>query len=63
MAGEIAGCTSRIDGRFSPTSSSSPSSSGPVMASQVAVAAKFTRKREDFHDVSTRILNVAVSLI
>ena len=61
MAGEIAGCTFLIDACFSPISS--PSSSGPVMASQVAVAAEFKRKREDFYDVSTRIQNVAVSLI
>ena len=61
MAGEIAGCTFLIDACFSPISS--PLLSGPVMASQVAVAAEYRRKMEDFYDVSTRILNIAVSLI
>ena len=52
MAREIAGCTFRIDAHFSPASS--PSLSGDVVASQVAAAAGFKRKRKDFHDVSTR---------
>jgi len=58
MAGEIAGSTFQIDAYFSPASSSPLSRN--VLASQVAVAVEFKRKRKDVHDVNTRILNIDV---
>ena len=54
--GEIAGCTFRVDACFLPGLPGSPRPSSRIMASQVAVAAEFKKSRNDFYDVSTRIL-------
>jgi len=60
MVGENAGSTFRIDAYFSPASSPPLFKSEKVVVSQVAVAAEFKKKEEDFHHVCTQILNIDI---
>jgi len=53
---EIAGCTFQVNACFLPGLPGSPCPSSGITASQVAVAAEFKKSRNDFYDVSTRIL-------
>ena len=60
MVGEIPGSTFRIDGYFSPKYSPPLFKSTKFVISQVAVAAEFKRKKDDFPHVCTQILTIDV---